>query len=323
MPVSVTKNKVSTETMEKMITAAFGQVTVVSITELTEGFFNVAYLVKMADKSVVLKIAPSLDAAVMTHEKNIMFSEVDSMRRVAAETKVPVAHILFYDNSHEICGSDYFFMELLEGSSFSSCIEEKSEEEKKQIFTQIGSYNRQLNQITNESFGYYGQKERQGKSWFLVLKSMISDTFSDARRKEIPLPIQENEVLNLLEQERTLFEEVKTACFVHWDIWIGNVFVKEDTITGFIDFERCMWADPLMEAGFRTNDCNPDFLRGYGIETLTESQRRRAKWYDLYLFLIQSLESDYRLYEDRGMYEYATGMLAQTWNTLLQKEKNA
>jgi aminoglycoside phosphotransferase (APT) family kinase protein len=115
----------------------------------------------------------------------------------------------------------------------------------------------------------------------------------------------------LLDRDRDIFEQVKEPSFVHWDIWAGNVFVHEDKITGIIDFERCLWADELMEVGFRTCWYNKAFIEGYGYKELQPDQLLRAEWYDVYLFLISCLECDYRLYDNRGAYEFGTKMLTE------------
>ena len=68
-----------------MVLRAFGGMGLAAgedaVTELKEGWFNVAYNVKLADgREVVLKIAPPQDVEVMSYEKNIMYTEVTAMR---------------------------------------------------------------------------------------------------------------------------------------------------------------------------------------------------------------------------------------------------
>jgi aminoglycoside phosphotransferase (APT) family kinase protein len=292
-----------------MVEKAFEGLKALEIAELTEGFFNVAYLIKLSDgRDVILKIAPPKEAIIMTHEKNIMCSEVETMRMVTERTKVPVARVLYYDNSKAICESDYFFMEKLSGKSFNVLRESLNEEEQKKINFQTGVYNRQINSIHGTKFGYYGQPDKQGNDWYQVFRSMMQDVVDDAARLSIVFGAEVSKILELLERDKNYFMEVTVPKLVHWDLWAGNVFVVEGTITGFIDFERCLWGDELMEVGFRTYDKNQSFLDGYGIGDLTKSQTIRAKWYDVYLLMIATLECDYRLYEDRGMYEWGTSM---------------
>lgn len=318
MPVSVTKSSLSNDIINRMVKKAFGQ-EAEKIIKLTEGFFNAAYKIELDEKSVLLKISPPEETEIMTHEKNIMESEVVSMRMVKKETKVPVPEILFYDDSHTICNSSYFFMEFLEGKSFSSIFDKMEQKEKDFIFNKMGSYTYMLNQITNTTFGYFGQKDRQGKNWFEVFKQMIMDTYFDAERKNIFTPVNQQKLLKMLEEDRNYFEMVKEPKFVHWDIWAGNVFIRNNDVVGIIDFERCLWADPLMEVGFRTYGYENAFFEGYGLTKLSEEELRRAKWYDIYLFLISCLECDYRQYDNRGAYDWGCDMLNKWLMVLLKK----
>lgn len=312
MPNSITKNKKDEQTLSRMFHAAFPDKEIESIQELTEGFFNVAYKIIMTDLSeVILKVAPSPEMDIMTNEINVMFSEVDCTRMVARETSVPVAEILFYDNSHTICDSDYFFMKKLEGQSFNSCMESMTEEQKYQVFHQMGEYTAMINSIKGSKFGYYGQPDKQGDQWFFVFKDMIKDTYHDAVRKNIEITLPLDRLLHILDGDREIFEQVKVPKLIHWDIWAGNVFVSDGKITGLIDFERCLYADELLEVGFRTCWYGKAFFDGYGIEELTPHQLRRAQWYDIYLFLIFCLEGDYRQYDDRWAYEYGSKMLVE------------
>ncbi len=312
MPNSITKNKQDDLTIGRMFKAAFPDNEIEHLQELSEGFFNVAYQITMVGGSeVILKIAPSAEMDIMTHEINIMYSEVDCMKRVAKETSVPVAEIIYYDNSHTICNSDYFFMKRLKGQSFNSAMEAMSEELKYQIFRKMGEYTALINRVTGSKFGYYGQPDKQGDQWYLVFKDMLKDTYHDAARKNIQIKVPCERLLQLLDKDRHIFEQVKVPKLVHWDIWAGNVFVSEGEITGLIDFERCLWGDELLEIGFRTCWPGDAFFDGYGLGKLTAEQIRRSQWYDIYLFLISSLESDYRQYDDNGSYEWGSKMLLE------------
>ena len=301
MPTSITKAAVTEETINCMVRKAFGE-DALKMQELKEGYFNVAYRIHLQDRDVVLKIAPSRNIQVMTNEKNIMFSEVDSMRMVARRTDVPVPRILFYDNSGGVIDREYFFMEMLQGQSLSRLQDTLPEREKQEIYYRLGQYTRQLNHIEGERFGYYAQLDRQGENWHEVFCDMVRDIYADARRKDIAMPVEEGKTLKLLERDRAIFEAVRTPRFVHWDIWAGNVFIADDKIEGIIDFERCLWADALMEVGFRNYEYNRAFYEGYGIEELTGEEKRRARWYDVYVALIWCLETDYRGYDTRDFY---------------------
>lgn len=317
MPVSITKAMVSEEMINKMVLKAFG-CEPKGITELKEGFYNVAYRIELGDRTIILKVAPSPEVEILTSEKNIMWAEVDSMRMAKARTNVPVPEIYFYDDSRELINRPYFFMEALAGRNFFTIMDTMSEEEKATIFRQAGQYTKELNQITGEKFGYYGQPDRQGENWYEVFGSLILDAFSDLERKSIAVPVEKEKLLAMLSADKACFAEVTTPKYVHWDIWAGNIFVEDGKVTGIIDFERAMWADELMEVGFRTYDYSKAFFEGYGKEALSETENRRARWYDMYLFLLMRTECDYRGYDGTWHYDWS-GEMIEKWTDLLEK----
>jgi aminoglycoside phosphotransferase (APT) family kinase protein len=314
---SMTKNAQTKDTLYQMAAKAFPLEICTEITELTEGYFNVAYRVSFSGgRTCILKIAPPNEIRTMSYERNIMTSEVNFMRLVAAKTVLPVANVLFFDDSCTLCGSPYFFMEELEGRSFSSLQENLSEEVKKQIRIQSGMRNREINQITGDTFGYMGNPNMQGSHWFPVFSQMIEYALKDAEHMSVDLKISPSQLKTLLTLSKPFFEPVTIPCLVHWDLWDGNIFVKDSQISGLIDWERCLWGDPLMEVGFRTYGSHEDFLTGYGKGTLSESESIRALWYDIYTLLLVAQECDYRMYETREFYDWSTGLLEEKMKEL-------
>lgn len=316
MPVSITKASVLEEIIYKMVQKAFA-CEPKEITELTEGFYNVAYRINLGNRTVILKVAPSPEVEILTCEKNIMWAEVDSMRMAREKTGVPVPQIFFYDDSRELCERPYFFMEELNGRNFFTIMETMSEEEKANIFRQAGRYTKELNQMTGDKFGYYGQPDCQGDNWYEVFYSMILNAFFDLERKNIAVPVEKEKLLAMLEADKDCFVKVTTPKYVHWDIWAGNIFVEDGKVTGIIDFERALWADELMEVGFRTYEYNKDFFEGYERADLNAEETRRALWYDMYLFLLMRTECDYRGYEHRWHYDWS-GEMIEKWVELLE-----
>ncbi len=306
---STTKNKQTTDDIVRMVQKAFGNnlsSEVITIKELTEGCFNVAYEVVLPNKEVILKIAPPSDAKIMSYENNIMKAEVDGLRFIKEKTTVPVPEVLFYDATKSVCNADYFFMEKIEGESFYKLkCSGMPESEQKLILREIGHFNQEMNKIKGTSYGYIGQIEKQGSSWKETFLSMISDILFDGERIEISLGMEYDEVRKLIEKASVALEQVQQPVFVHWDLWDGNVFVKEGKVSGIIDFERALWGDPLMECYFRRHSNNKDYIEGYGADLRTEAPIR-ALLYDIYLYLIMVIETKYRNYADDGQYNFAT-----------------
>lgn len=314
---SSTKNRQSREQLEQMVEKGFPGVGVRDIQELTEGYFNVAYLMTLGDgREVILKVAPLPDALIMSYEKNIMYSEVMAMRLVQEHTSVPVAEVLYYDPSRTLCPSEYFFMSKLSGRSLFAMKEDGVEVDESAIQYRVGQLNREINTIVGQQFGYCGQPDLQSRSWYEAFRWMLETAVADARAKDIDMTIDPDEMLRLLERDRDILGEVTQPTFVHWDLWDGNIFVENGQVVGLIDLERCIWADPLLEVGFRSNNQHPDFLRGYGKTTFTPSEQRRILWYDAYGFSVGCLEYEYRQYDSTFFYDLSTEGLRKAMDSL-------
>lgn len=313
---SATKNKQTKQDIVKMVKKAFGNdlnENEIEIKELTEGFYNVAYEVVLPDCAVILKIAPPTSAKILSYEKNIMKAEVDGLRLVEKMTKVPVPKVLFYDDTKQICDAEYFFMEKLEGDSFYKLKSDGmiSQEEQEAIFLEIGRLNKAMNEIEGIRYGYMGQPEKQGRDWKETFLVMMEEVLADGEEIEIGLGVSYEEVRELIDKAGYSLEEIQKPSFVHWDLWDGNVFVKEGKVSGFIDFERALWGDPLLENYFRKHCYNEKFIKGYGADLRAEAPIR-ALLYDMYLYLIMVIETAYRNYPDDWQLQFATKALQRT-----------
>jgi fructosamine-3-kinase len=124
----------------------------------------------------------------------------------------------------------------------------------------------------------------------------------------VVLPVEYHSVQSQILDHLSCLEQVQTPHLVHWDLWDGNIFIDPVSrrITGLIDFERALWADPLMEANFGAFGINPSFLNGYGVEMVrTPAQLERRSLYNIYLYLIMIIECYFRKYESDQQEKWA------------------
>lgn len=305
---SITKNKQTDNIIIKMVQKAFGEELKpedIRITELTEGFFNVAYEIGLPGREVILKVAPQTTVKIMSYEKNIMQAEVEGLQLAKKYTSVPVPEVILHDTSKSICDSDYFFMEKLYGESFYTLkCKDMPLKEQEDIYCEVGRLNREINRIVGDRFGYLEQPDPFRRGWKEVFIDMISDILEDGEKINISLGIDYNEVRSLLHKAEYALEEVEQPVLVHWDLWEGNIFVKDGKISGIIDFERSMWADPLMEYGFRHHSIDEQYIKGYGTN-LRSIAPVRALLYDIYLYLILIIETKYRNYPNDWQINFA------------------
>lgn len=315
--MAITKNRQTQDNIRCMALAAFPDKIMETCTELTEGMCNTAYLIQFTDGSrSVLKIAAQGNQGRMTNEVNLMEAEISAMRLVYQRGRVRVAQVQYYDTSKTLCTGDYFFMEALDGQSFSSVGEHYTEEERQTIYYEIGQVQKELSAITGTAFGLLGDEGNHYDTLFSFVYQLIANVLSDAHKKQVEIGVSGEEILFRLELDKSLFAQVTQPVLVHWDMWEGNVFVKDGHVAGIIDWERALWGESFMDDRFRRHTRNPWFLKGFGKEEFTDAELRRIAWYDVYLYLTMMTEGFYREYEDDGVYQWAKPMFQASWEAL-------
>ena len=307
--MAITKNRQSDETISLMAKKAFPDKNVAAVKELTEGMCNVTYDITFEDESsCILKIAAKDRSGNTSNEINLMKAEITAMKLVSGSCPFKVADILFYDDSNTVCDGNYFFMEKLPGDNFFKVRGDMSEDQIAVIDTEIGKISRELTKVRNPEFGFLGDDKRF-VSLYDFVKYMLLNLISDAKKRDIDIVYDEQTFMSLLEKDKAAFASVLDASLVHWDMWEGNVFVKEGHVSGIIDWERALWGEPFMDDRFRMHNRGEYFLEGFGQTSFSEDELTRMRWYDITLYLTMMIEVYYREFEDEGQYHWAREML--------------
>lgn len=315
--MGITKNKQTDEKIIIMAKAAFPNKGIPKIQELTEGMCNAAYKLTFEDGfETVLKISSSINEGFMTNESNLMKAEVRAIKLVSENTSIKVAEVYKYDASKQLCDGDYFFMENIDGSSWISVIDNLGEEVNSKLRMEVGKLQRQLSEIKGDKFGLLGDDVHQFDSLYDFTYFLINNVLDDAEKRDVVIGIPRTEILTKLKKDKVLFESIKIPTLVHWDMWEGNIFVKDGQISGIIDWERAMWGEPFMDDRFRYHNRHDDFLNGFGIDELSEEELKRIYWYDILLYLTMMTEVTYREYDDDSQYQWVKPIFDKVWNEI-------
>lgn len=313
---SFTKVKLNDRQLSLLAASAFGaDSAVVGSRELTGGFFNTGYDLELSDgRSVILKVAPGPETAVLSYEKDIMRAEVEALRLVRAAGGIPVPEVYSYDESLQLIPCPYFFMEKVEGEPYSDVKESLSPEQRSSIEYELGRYQRLINEIKGPVFGLFGADPAGGgTAWRETFKAMLLNVLQDAVRLNAALPASLPEIEQALENYLPALDAVTQPRLVHWDLWNGNIFVQDGRIVSIIDWERAMWGDVLLEYYFRHFENSEAFYEGYGTAFNSPDELLRKQLYDLYLDLIMVIECYSRQYKDENHVRWAHDNLAESW----------
>jgi aminoglycoside phosphotransferase (APT) family kinase protein len=302
---SLTRVQVTEAELAAMVRRGFGgRARVTELVELTEGTYNAAYRVRLADGQVfVLKVAPPPGMDLLTHEVDLMRTEARFFEQ-AREAGAPVPAIAFADLDRELVGRDYMFLEELAGESLAQAGPRLSTEDRGAVRRELGAAIGRVHAVTGERYGYPLRDSRTWQStWRDAFLTMVDDILADGARLDSELPLPLPVIADRFARHGALLDAVDRPALVHFDLWDGNVFIQQSgdrwRLTGLIDGERAFYGDPYAEfvsiALFRDIQQLPEVLEGYAAATgtpvkFTEDVQLRIAMYTAYLYLIMAIE---------------------------------
>ncbi len=324
---SLTKNRQSESTLRAMVERAYGLAEVPLghgwAVELGNGWFNVAYRIRLRSaRQVVVKIAPAPGVEVLTYERRAMATELAALDLVRRHTSVPVPEVHFADHSGDLCGSSYFFMTYVDADNLELIKGSLAPELRASYQAKLGAANRELNSLRGPGFGPLLAPDAQ--SWRGVFAGMVEDVLADGERRRVDIGWDYDTVRKLVADEAACLDAVTEPCLVEWDLWDGNVMVRDGEIVGIIDHERAFYGDPLIEFGFIATQLEAfgdpgDFLRGYGKQSLSEGEAMRRRLYCIHLGLVLAIEPSYRCYPSPGPAQWGRRALAVAMGLLRRR----
>jgi aminoglycoside phosphotransferase (APT) family kinase protein len=306
--MSLTKVDLSEAEIEALARNAFGTgVRLISARPADEGMYNAAYYLELSGAGparAFLKAAPPPGLPVLTYEHELLRSEIRVLGELAAAGVEPVPAVLASDLTRRIVDRDCLFMAWLDGALLSKVGPSLSLDERVGLRRQVGRIAGAANAITAPVFGYPGQPSLRGARWTATFALMVEALLDDARRFGAALPLDLGELRAAFACAQPLTDRVETARLTHFDLWDGNVLVRQGPsgweVSGVIDWERAFYGDPLADVVSMTLFHNPPeraavlegLAEGWGRPAgLGEDEERLLHLYKAYLWLIMIVEA--------------------------------
>jgi len=220
--------------------------------------------------------------------------------------------VLAWDDTRTLLPSPYFLMEECAGVLLGTLRPTLTPEDQAAIDAAVVRHLAAMHTITAPSFGRPEPTAPRDATWSGAFTRLIDDLLADGEAAGVPLPLAGADVAALVRAHATELDEVTTPRFVPWDLWDLNVFVDPSShaVVGLIDFERVLWADPLMEAQFVAKRAPDPTVEAYGRPLFDERGAvARRRLYDLYLYLVMVVECAYRSYPTDDSERFARAML--------------
>ncbi|WP_199040735.1 phosphotransferase family protein [Glycomyces salinus] len=285
--------------------------------EFTDGFFNAAHAVALADgRHLVVKVAPERGLKLMRYEVELMATEIEFFERAAA-VGVPMPKVWHTDAEGGV-----MIMDRLKGVSLPKARERMSEAERLELRRELGRLGALINTVDGERFGYRRSDGRtESDSWGESFLAIIDDVMADIEEFGTVLPRPAAGIRSLISAHRALLDQVERPALIHFDLWDGNVFVEQGDdgwrVEGLIDGERALYGDPLAEL-VSLKLCPAEdqaaVVDGYLGREMTGDERRRLTLYQVYLWLLLVTECDVRGFDPEQtahQYGWATECLVR------------
>jgi aminoglycoside phosphotransferase (APT) family kinase protein len=250
------------------------------------GKHNSSYYVTGAGADLVLRISPPDDAGFLFYERRMMAQEPQLHALLRAETAVPVAEIVAYDDSRTLVDRDYLLMERLPGQPLTDA--GLAARERETTLEQVGLYLAQMHALVADRYGYLGahQPMQPQATWAEAFHVMWNKLLDDTVDCGGYTPEEADRLRRIFDLYRPHFEGPVVASLLHMDVWSQNILVDETgQVTGLVDLDRALWGDPEIEYAV-LDYCGisePAFWRGYGRGRDTSFPAQiRARFYFLY-----------------------------------------
>ena len=298
--MSKTKRNTDKATLDKIF-LRHGLGEVETFADLKGGMFNSVLKVTTKDgESYAVKIAPANDIQVLTYEKNLIKSEVYFYEKFAQVKNVHFPKVFGYD-CDENSDYRYIIMEFVEGTMLSSA--KLNKDETNQVMFNLGKAMAEMHNIAcDEGFGYIQNGLRS--TWDEAYFSMAENVIKNAESKKAKIPCL-SEIRKIFAESEDLLKTVQTPHYVHFDLWAGNIVIKDKKLYALIDCERAMLGDVMGDlisldyTGAFDVEKNRYLIDGYNSAaneklTFDSNQLKRLYLMKIYLGLIVYTEQHYR-----------------------------
>ncbi|MFD4377758.1 phosphotransferase [Streptomyces sp. NPDC058486] len=288
-----------------------GPVTIARSTPLTGGMYNSAVLIALEDgRRLVLKTAPEATVPALTHERDLLGTEV-LFHRLATRAGVRVPDVLHHEPVGPDNPAEWLLLSYLDGTTWDAARARLTPTDTAALRHRLGEDLARIASVTGPAHGYPRPAlGLRAPDWPAAFTAMLHAILADADRFGVALPVPAGVLAGLPARFGHRLAEVERPALVHFDAWAGNVLLDRTgdgpwRLGGLIDGERAFFGDPLAEFvaldphGAAEDD--PDLMAGYRslVPTLTldTGARIRLALYRVYLTLVMRVEAAPRAYD--------------------------
>lgn len=226
-----------------------------------------------------LRCRPSYNIRLLRHEESWLESEAGTLQSIGGRSDIHTPRLITYHTTPLHIGSYYLISGPFTGSIFADVEPELSRQALANIDKSLGRYVRRLSSMTGPQFGPIRQS--QGfpgfRSWAKAFAFLLEAVMRDGEDALISLPY--DHVRDLVRKHRASLEKISQPKLVLLELSSDNnvvVDVREEQVTGLLDWSTAIWGDPFMSDCFYKPTAS--FAEGFG-KLPNQSNDERARQY--------------------------------------------
>lgn len=289
---------------------------VIQIENLGGGFNNTVFLVNTTIRKIVIKCFGKSKTSCFSSCIEWEASIISLLSKYSE--KVP--KIIYCDSHRSLVNFDYIIISYFEGENFEAIRNTLSQTEIESIEYEIGEFCQLVSNIKKEY--YYAP-------WIPLTHannfSFITDIFKYmiGMCSKYKIDIQRvhlEDIQCLIYRYKNEINSVDEVGYCNFDLWDGNVIVKDGRVTGFVDFEHVIIGDKLITyylCDFHSRK-SIAFLKGMNIKSLSHSEKIRLTTYRCIILIKMIIEQNLRGNTDMSSYIWIYNKLDIEFNNLIQ-----
>ncbi|WP_051702901.1 phosphotransferase family protein [Oerskovia turbata] len=236
---------------------------------LEGGLFASTFRVDLTDgRRLVVKITSADTSRLLRYEHGILGTEEDVYRRVADRPDLLMPRVVHSDFSRSALDGDALVVTFLGGDVWNA-LPPLDDAATEGVRHDLGAFMARLHTVTGDAFGYPAPASgMSAPTWPEAFGLMVDALLADAEDWDVDLPA--DALRAVVARHHDALAEVTVPRLVHADLWPGNLFLSAEAsapadpvapagparsadeesplrLSGVIDTERCLWADPLYE----------------------------------------------------------------------------
>lgn len=245
------KSKITKETISLILREYNYNLKIQSITDIEHGVANPVYIIKTQNGEMVLRVLNPIAGDWKPQKEKIVYD-------LLKKKNILVPEILKIDISKRIIPYNYIISKKLEGKPLIEVHKNMDGGDKEKIVRQLGKYSGMMHSIT---FNKFGDVMEQNDETIVGGANELSDLSSDINSgpyknwKEMHWEILKsrfhyfkntefehliNPIQKYFKDNEHLIDYNITPRLLHLDLNMGNILVKDNTITGILDVEESL-----------------------------------------------------------------------------------